>query len=722
MNRMFLVLLVLGTTASAAAQDATVPIAPVASDGRAAAFGVAKYAGLEAEARVETALHPLGDAPGAGSRLYVGNTAATFDLKQFSIAVDGGAPAAVSLADEEAYSLAGTSELLWLKDFALAQGPHDIHAEMQANDLSKPGHAAQQFALDTHVELEAGGFPLEFKLVPAALLSSAHIELVQHRSDGGRQSWLTRTVRSIGGLGGGEAYYSPGRSNDPSIRYVRHLLRVGQGDTAVVELLGISQNIADRASLPAEFWLQVSSALRLANLPDQAQTVCDQLDAQKLEREAVGVERLRIGIMHYNSGDVAKAEAQLLSAQGRLPEYRIQDWQVAYAQILFGRNQYADARTVLQSGNVDSVDAYRYMNDSVEAVRTSAYRRFNLGVAMVHSGDEVKGLSLLDLVGRLKGSDGDLLALRDKANLTLGWHFLQAKQGATAMGILGRVRSEGRYSSTALLGMGWAQLAPAGQKLARVRLSSDIDNSADPLPAPLKNSLTQLGVLEPEMRGEVGPKSFTRDGPPKDRQDGLRRALKFWTVLAERDSRNPEVQEGLLAIAYAFDGLYEDSSARDAYSRAIAALEVSRKDAAAASDFARDGSLVNAIAGSGSDAELARVMDRLHLMPGDSSRALDASVDRYRDLGRLRHRLTDDQATLSSGAGNGGADTAALPASPDIPALLATLDSAQRSEADNIQSLAQTEIEQQRKSIDGYLKAAYFAAARATDSTLGSAQ
>ena len=719
MNRMLLVLLVLGTTASAAAQDGTAPIAPAASDGRAAAFGLAKYAGLEAEARMEVALHPLGDAPGAGSRLYVGNAAATFDLKHFSMAVDGGTAASVSLDDEEAYSLAGTSELLWLKDFALAGGPHDIHAEMQANDLSRPDHAAQQFTLDTHVEAETDGSPLEFKLVPAALLSPAHIELVQHRSDGGRQSWLTRTVRSIGGLGGGVAYYSPGRSNDPSIRYVRHLLRVGQGEAAVVELLGISQSISDRASLPAEFWLKVSSALRLANLPDQARIVCDQLDAQKLEREAVGVERLRIGIMHYNAGDIAKAEAQLLSAQGRLPEYRIQDWQVAYAQILFGRNQYAEARNVLQSGNVDSVDAYRYMSDSVEAVRTSAYRRFNLAVAMVHSGDEMKGLSLLDLVGRLKGSDGDLLALRDKANLTLGWHFLQAKQGATAMGILGRVRSEGRYSSTALLGMGWAQLAPAGQKLARVRLSNDLDNAADPLPAPLKNSLTQLGVLEPEMRGEVGPKSFTRDGPPKDRPDGLRRALRFWTVLAERDNRDPEVQEGLLAIAYAFDGLYEDSSARDAYFRAIAALEASKKDTAAASDFVRDGSLASAIAGSGSDAELARVMDRLHLMPGDASRPLYASVDRYRDLGRLRHRLTDDQAVLS---GSGAMDAPALQNLADIPALLATLDAAQQSEADNIESLAQAELEEQRRGIDGYLKAAHFAAARATDNTLGSTQ
>ena len=714
MNRILLVLLITGASASANAEDATVPTPPQTIAGSLAAFGEIKYRALETEARVEAALYPTGNAPGAGSRLYVGNAAATFALKRFSLSIDGAAPVTVSLEDEESYSLAGTSDLLWLKDLRLAPGPHDLHAEMDAADLSKPDQATQQFSIDAHVE--AGASPFDFELVPAALISSAHIELIQHKSDGGQHGWLMRTVRSIGGLGGGESYYSPGRSNDPAMRYVKHLLRVGQGDAATVELLGISQANSGLEPLPAEFWLQVSSALRMANLPYQAETVCDRLDTEKAESQAVAVERLRIGILQYGAGDVAQAEAQLLSAQGRLPNYRVQDWQVAYAQILFDRNQYADARSVLQSGNVDTVDAYRYMNDSIEAVRTSTYRRFNLAVAMVRSGDELKGLSLLDLVGRLKGNDSELSALRDKANLTLGWHFLQAKQGTTAMGVLGRVRSEGRYSSKALLGMGWAQLAPAGEKLARVRLSNDMDTTADPLPAALKNSLAQLGVLEPEMRGEVGPRNFAQDKPPTDRQDGLLRALQFWNLLAERDPRDPVVQEGLLAIAYAFDDLYDNAGARDAYARAIAALEAQKKDLADRSDFVRDGSFAGAVTATGSDAELALVMDRLHLMPGDSARPLYASVDRYRDLGQLQHRLSDDQAQLSA---NAAADAGAPPAA-DIPALLTALNSAQQAETDNIQSLAQLELDQQRQSVDTYLKAAYFAAARATDNTLGS--
>ena len=714
MNRTLLILLLMGCTAAALADDTTT--AATAGDAHPPAFGPLKYRVLQAEAGIEAALHPSGDTADAASRVYVGNTAATLDLIGFSIAVDGAAPVDVSLQDEESYSLGGTSDLLWLKDVQLSQGAHQLHAEMQARDLSKPDHPTQQFALDSHVDLEAGNNAVEFKLVPAALLSAPHIEMLRHRSDGGQEGWLVRAMHSIGGLAAADTYYSPGRANDPAMRYVRHLLRVGQGDAATVELLAIAQSQGDQDSLPAEFWLQASSALRMAELPDQAEVVCDSLDAQRLEPQAVGVERLRIGVMHYAAGDTAAAEAQLLSARGRLPDYRMQDWQVAYAQILFDRSQYAEARGVLQGSGGDSVDAYRYMNDSTEAVRTSAYRRFNLAVAMVQSGDEVKGLSLLDLVGRLKGSDGDLQALRDKANLTLGWHFLRAKQGATAMGILGRVRSEGRYSSPALLGMGWAQLAPAGEKMARVRLSNEMDNSADPLPASLKNSLTQLGVLEPEMKGEVGPHSFTQDRPPTDRQDGLRRALTFWNLLAERDSGDPAVQEGMLAIAYAFDNLSDNAKAREAYTRAIAALEAQKKSLADRADFVRDGSFASAVAAANGDADLALVMDRLQLMPDDSLRPLYAGVDRYRDLGRLRHRLAQEQTALSA---NTAATAAATPLVDGIPTLLAALDSAQQSEVEGFQSQAQLELDRQRQRTDDYLKAAYFAAARATDSTLG---
>ena len=103
--------------------------------------------------------------------------------------------------------------------------------------------------------------------------------------------------------------------------------------------------------------------------------------------------------------------------------------------------------------------------------------------------------------GRTESNDPELLSLRDKANLALGWHFLQQKQGRTALGVLGRIRSEGLASNRALLGMGWAQLAPAGERLKRPQLGDNSARSTDhisDLPAPVRNSLERLRLLEPE--------------------------------------------------------------------------------------------------------------------------------------------------------------------------------------------------------------------------------
>jgi hypothetical protein len=65
-------------------------------------------------------------------------------------------------------------------------------------------------------------------------------------------------------------------------------------------------------------------------------------------------------------------------------------------------------------------------------------------------------------------SNEELLALKDKANLALGFALLQAQRAADARPILERVRLEGPYSSKALLGVGWADSALGEFKRALV--------------------------------------------------------------------------------------------------------------------------------------------------------------------------------------------------------------------------------------------------------------
>jgi len=674
--------------------------------GRQAAFGALKYRTLLTEAGIDAVLHPPGSAPDGDPPIYFGS-AASFELRRVEVTVDGGSPAVQDVAPAEAQAVAGTGNLLWLEAASLPDGVHQVHATVAAADTGKPDAGLQTFETDAQVDFEQDGAALELHLAGSGLLASARLEVREHRARMEPRGWLRRALGRIGGLAQPDGSFVTGSGDDPRVRHAAYLTRLGRDDSAAVELLGLSQGMSVD-DLPDSYWLTLAAALRQAHLPDQAAAICDQLDARGAERQAVGVERLRLGLMQHRFGNAAEAERQLLSARDRLPPDRVQDWQVAYAQLQFERQQFAEALHTLRNGNDERIDAYRYMDQSVEAVRTAAYRRFNLAVAMVHEGDTARGLSLLDLVGRLKGSDSELLALRDKANLTLGWHFLRDKQGATAMGILGRVRSEGRLSGRALLGMGWAELEPGDKKFERVRITNDADDPLNPLPAPVRNSLIQLGVFEPETRGEVGPRNFSRERPAATREEGLRRALSFWNYLTERDPREPAVQEGLLATAYAYDSLGDTPRARAAYDRAIAALEMQKQTLAEHQAAIRGGGLAQGIGGADGEGGLARAMDRLGLPPEDSATALYASVDRYLNLERLKRDLADLRAALASHAGMAS----------DNASLLAELGAAQATEALTLDALAQQQLERQKDGIDGYLKVAYFAAARASDNNL----
>jgi hypothetical protein len=88
-----------------------------------------------------------------------------------------------------------------------------------------------------------------------------------------------------------------------------------------------------------------------------------------------------------------------------------------------------------------------------------AYARFNLGVALVRAGRLPEADPILTAVGTVNTYSPELLNLRDKGNLALGYAYLQADMPAQALVPLARVRLEGPYSSRALLGDGWARAA-----------------------------------------------------------------------------------------------------------------------------------------------------------------------------------------------------------------------------------------------------------------------
>lgn len=84
------------------------------------------------------------------------------------------------------------------------------------------------------------------------------------------------------------------------------------------------------------------------------------------------------------------------------------------------------------------------------------YADYNLGIAYAKRGQVDKGIEHLKKVGKLKAKTETMRTLRDRANLASGLTLIQNERPADAIKYLEKVRLEGLYSNLALLGIGWA--------------------------------------------------------------------------------------------------------------------------------------------------------------------------------------------------------------------------------------------------------------------------
>ena len=210
----------------------------------------------------------------------------------------------------------------------------------------------------------------------------------------------------------------------------------------------------------------------------------------------------------YQRGYLDKAQQALTNIKGDLPEVLEREALMLEAQILIDDGQYDAAIAKL-----------RNWKDRSE---WASYAKFNVGVALARSGRINEAAAVLDGLGEMDPFNDELTALRDKANLALGYALLQDGQPAVAKRPLQRVRLEGPFSNKALLGVGWA---------------------------------------EAEM-------------------ENYDRALVPWMELRGRDLLDSAVQESMLAVPYAMAKLDSISQAADHYLDAIEAFheESSRLD------------------------------------------------------------------------------------------------------------------------------------------------
>jgi hypothetical protein len=147
----------------------------------------------------------------------------------------------------------------------------------------------------------------------------------------------------------------------------------------------------------------------------------------------------------YARGYLDKAEAALRKVNGRMsPDLEAQK-ELLFANVLMHEGRYDEAIRLLSGWRGGPV--------------WSAYARFNLGVALVRNNRLADADPFLAGVGSMLAPTPELAALRDRANLALGFAYLQANQPQRARPALERVRLNGPYSNKALLGTGWADAA-----------------------------------------------------------------------------------------------------------------------------------------------------------------------------------------------------------------------------------------------------------------------
>ncbi|HEY5101304.1 MAG TPA: hypothetical protein VII70_00860, partial [Steroidobacteraceae bacterium] len=206
----------------------------------------------------------------------------------------------------------------------------------------------------------------------------------------------------------------------------------------------------------------------------------------------------------YVRGYLDRAEQAIRRVQGPLPGTLDAEREHLYANVLLGLGRFDDAIQLLNGwkGPADWMD----------------YARFNLGVALIRVGRLPAADPVLTQVGTLQSDQSELLALKDRANLALGFGYLQAKEPQQALLPLSRVRLKGPSADKALLATGWAD-------------------------ATLGN---------------------------------YRRALTPWLELRNRDLLDAAVQESYLAVPYAFGKLGANAQAVEYYESALKSFDTER--------------------------------------------------------------------------------------------------------------------------------------------------
>lgn len=428
--------------------------------------------------------------------------------------------------------------------------------------------------------------------------------------------------------------YPPGGPADPYLGSARQLADDARHHSALVELLRIPASGREDADTAA-YRLQLAESYLRYGLPAEAERLFPQL--ARSEPDTYAQLQLDVAAYHYERGGLQQAAAALDALRPTLPKALLPRWLDLRSRVHLALEEYPQAIEHLQA--LERGDGQ------------SPYARFNLGVALIRNGQPAAGREWLDRLGRMRSTSLEEAALRDKANLALGWHYLNEDLGSQAREAFERIRVSGPFANRALLGLGWAELA--SQRAPR--------NPLQPSTGPTA-SLSNLGALlkpdffqrEQERRRQRAAALVPGTLPPAQ-QAAFSRALTAWSELIERDPVDPAVQEASLAVAYALDQLGAGAQATVYYQRAVDELERNRQRMDAAMASIRNGRMLETIARRSADNEAGRAWKLTELPDAPETYYLQGllaehrfqeALKNYRDTRHLLRRVQDWQQRL----------------------------------------------------------------------------
>lgn len=457
---------------------------------------------------------------------------------------------------------------------------------------------------------------------------------------------------------GAAEIYVAGTLDDPRVRAAEYLGKDDRHFSAIVELRQIDGG-ADPLRMPAEYQWQLAENYLSFGMRDRAEALYRHLAATTTDTVLLGRSRLRVAEFEYERGYLAEARATLYRMREGLPEILIEEWQDLLSRVLMAEGRYGEAAEELT--DLDNSD------------RQSPYTRYNLGVALINDGRAPQGQTVLDRVGRMVPDNLEQLALRDRANLSLGWHFLQSQQGGTAKPILSRVRLEGPFSNRALLGLGWAELAPQGDRIAKALVGDEQPDSSPFTTFSTLGVLLRPGFAEEDIFKRAGLRAFRLKKASREEEDALRKALVPWVELISRDPMDTAVQEAWLAIPFTLDRLGAYTQALQYYERAVEVLENARTRMNAAMNSIRQGRMVETIVRREVDSEAGWEWKMLDLPDAPETYFLQSllaehrfqeALKNYRDV-RMMSRSLDAWSQRLSLAENSYGSDQRPPARPD---------------------------------------------------------